>query len=125
VLKAGGEVLAIPLCYIINTSITSGKFPGRWKEAKLIPIHKKGDTQDVRNYRPVANLCVISKVLETVVHDQISRHCIKEDIIPRSQYGFQSGKSTLTCTATISMVDKWQQAIVFIDDIYNIHRYIF
>jgi hypothetical protein len=109
VLKAGGEVLARPLCYIINTSITSGKFPGRWKEAKLIPIHKKGDTQDVKNYRPVANLCVISKVLETVVHDQISRHCNKEDIIPRSQHGFQSGKSTLT--ATISMVDKWQQAM--------------
>jgi hypothetical protein len=41
VLKAGGDVLAIPLCncYIINTSITSWKFPGRWKEAKLIPIH--------------------------------------------------------------------------------------
>jgi hypothetical protein len=107
VLKAGGEVLAIPLCYIINTS---GKFSGRWKEAKLIPIHKKGDTQDVKNYRPVANLCVISKVLETVVHDQITRHCNKEDIIPRSQHGFQSGKSTLT--ATISMVDKWQQAMV-------------
>jgi hypothetical protein len=42
VLMAGGEVLAVPLCYILNTSITSGRFPGRWKEAKLIPIHKKG-----------------------------------------------------------------------------------
>jgi hypothetical protein len=78
VLKAGGEVLAIPLCVIVNTSITSGKFPGRWKEAKLILIHKKGDTQDVKNYKPVANLCVISKVLETVVYDQISRGQGKE-----------------------------------------------
>jgi hypothetical protein len=109
VLKAGGEVLAYPLCYIINTSITSGRFPGRWKEAKLIPIHKKGNTQEVNNYRPVSNLCVISKVLEMVVHDQITRHCDKENLIPKSQHGFQVGKSTLT--ATISMFDQWQQAM--------------
>jgi hypothetical protein len=108
VLKAGGEVLSVPLWYIINTSITSGRFPRRWKEAKLIPIHKKGDTQEVNNYRPVSNLCVISKVLEMVVHDQIARHCDKEQLIPKSQHGFQVGKSTLT--ATISMYDQWQQA---------------
>jgi hypothetical protein len=109
VLKAGGEVLAIPLCYIINNSITSGKFPSRWKESKVIPLHKKGDAKDVKNYRPVSNLCVISKVLEMIVHDQISRHCDKEGLIPRSQHGFQKGKSTLT--ATISMFDTWQQAM--------------
>jgi hypothetical protein len=43
-----------------------------------------------------------------VVHDQISKHCQKEGIIPTSQHGFQKGKSTLT--ATISMFDQWQQA---------------
>jgi retron-type reverse transcriptase len=109
VLKAGGEVLAVPLCYIINTSIISGKFPGRWKMAKLIPLHKKGDTEKVNNYRPVANLCVISKVLEMVVHNQISSHCHKEGIIPKHQHGFQKGKSTQT--ALISMYDQWQQAM--------------
>jgi hypothetical protein len=56
VLKAGGEVLAVPLQWIINTSITSGHFPKRWREAKVTPIHKKGDTQLVDNYRPISNL---------------------------------------------------------------------
>jgi retron-type reverse transcriptase len=101
--------LAIPLCFIINCSISSGKFPERWKQSKLVPLHKKGDTHMVENYRPVSNLCVISKVIERVVHDQISKHCQKEGIIPTSQHGFQRGKSTLT--ATISMFDQWQQAM--------------
>jgi hypothetical protein len=66
VLKAGGEVLAVPLRFIINTSITSGHFPKRWREAKVTPVHKKGDTQLVDNYRPISNLSVLSKVLEMV-----------------------------------------------------------
>jgi hypothetical protein len=53
VLKAGGEVLAVPLQFIINTSITSGHFPKRWREAKVTPVHKKGDTQLVDNYQCV------------------------------------------------------------------------
>jgi hypothetical protein len=104
VLKAGGSVLVLPLWFIINSSISSGKFPKRWKQSKLVPLHKKGDTHEVENYRPVSNLCVISKVMEMVVHDQISKHCQKEGIIPTSQHGFQKGKSTLT--ATISMFDQ-------------------
>jgi hypothetical protein len=44
-----------------------------------------------------------------VVHDQIAKHCDKEQLIPKSQHGFQMGKSTLT--ATISMYDQWQQAM--------------
>jgi retron-type reverse transcriptase len=109
VLKAGGEVLAVPLQFIINTSITSGIFPKRWREAKVTPIHKKGDTQLVDNYRPISNLSVLSKVLEMVVLNQISRHCEQEGIIPTHQHGFQKGKSTTT--ANISMFDTWQKEL--------------
>jgi retron-type reverse transcriptase len=42
-------------------------------------------------------------------HDQISSHCAKEEIIPKTQHGFQKGKSAQT--ALISMFDQWQQAM--------------
>ena len=54
ILKLGGEILAVPLRYIINTSILTGTFPQQWKEAKVCPLYKKGDKQELKNYRPVS-----------------------------------------------------------------------
>ena len=47
-LKLGGEILCIPLTYIINRSIITEKFPSQWKIATIKPLYKKrerGKTQ--------------------------------------------------------------------------------
>ena len=67
VLKLGAEAIAGPLTLIINTSITTGKFPTKWKQAKVTPIYKKGDRKTKENYRPVALLSVSAMILEKVV----------------------------------------------------------
>jgi hypothetical protein len=71
VLKLGAKVLVIPLTYIINTSILTGKYPTNWKTAKVIPLHKKGEKNLLKNYRPIALLSVAGMVLERVVAIQI------------------------------------------------------
>ena len=50
VLKIGADILVVPLTYIINYSIKTGKFPTEWKLAKVIPLHKKGDKRSLNNY---------------------------------------------------------------------------
>ena len=62
-LLLGLEVLAAPITTIINLSINSGVFPSQWKEAIVIPLLKKGDAMDMKNYRPVSCLPAASKVL--------------------------------------------------------------
>ena len=57
IVKSASDVIAIPLTYIINNSISEGEFPDSWKIAKVIPIFKKkGLPSDKVNYRPVSNL---------------------------------------------------------------------
>ena len=63
-LKAGAEILAVPLTRIINASIEQGSFPESWKEAVVTPVLKKGAPTNKNNYRPVSCLSVLSKVLE-------------------------------------------------------------
>ena len=47
--------------HIVNTSLQS-RFPERWKEARVKPLIKKPTLPcEYKNYRPVSNLCVISK----------------------------------------------------------------
>ncbi len=61
-LKDGAEIIANPLTYIINLSITTSTVPRAVKEALVTPIHKKGDKLNVTNYRPVSTLCIVSKI---------------------------------------------------------------
>ena len=70
-LKVSSDIIAEPIHHIVTLSIMQERFPDDWKKAKVIPLHKKGDTLDPKNYRPVFILSPLSKVLERVVHDQL------------------------------------------------------
>jgi len=61
------ELLNVPLANIYNASLESGTFPDKLKIAKVILVHKKGDTRDINNYRPIALLSVFSKLLEKLM----------------------------------------------------------
>jgi hypothetical protein len=53
VVKQCITLLKKPLANIYNASLESGIFPDQLKIAKVIPLHKKGDTRNVQNYRPI------------------------------------------------------------------------
>jgi hypothetical protein len=59
------------LTNIHNASPESGTFPDKLKTAKVIPVHKKGDTRDIQNYGPIALLPVFSKLLEKLMYSRL------------------------------------------------------
>ena len=46
-------------------------FPGSLKSARITPILKAGDSKNLANYRPIAILPLISKILETILTSRI------------------------------------------------------
>lgn len=66
--------------------------------AKVIPIYKNGDKGCIKNYRPISLLSIFSKILEKVVFRKLEEHCMNQDILTDSQFGFRKGKSTETAT---------------------------
>ena len=101
-LKDGAELLAGPLCHVVNMSITSGVVPSLMKDARVTPLFKKGSRLDTGNYRPVSILNVLSKVLERAVHAQFVSYLKKGGILTESQSGFRPGFSTDTCLLGLS-----------------------
>ena len=63
-LKVIEPVILKSLTLLINQVLYSGVFPDKLKIAKVIPIFKKDDPSLFENYRPIALLPTISKVLE-------------------------------------------------------------
>ena len=51
IVKQCVHVIKKPLTHIYNTSFMTGVFPDNWKLVKVKPLHKKGDKQNIRNYR--------------------------------------------------------------------------
>jgi hypothetical protein len=56
ILKLSAPYNISPLTYICNAILNSGIFPDRLKYAIIEPIFKKGDDQEIINYRPISLL---------------------------------------------------------------------
>ena len=83
-----------PLTYLIKLSLNTGKFPDCLKTSKIIPLYKSGSKCVVSNYRPISLVSTFSKILEKIVHKQISSFFDKNNLLHDSQYGFKKNSST-------------------------------
>ena len=71
ILKDGSTALFKPLAALFNKIYETKSIPEQWKIAKVIPLHKKGDKQQMANYRPISNLCSVSKVFEKLIQKRL------------------------------------------------------
>ncbi|KAI5746597.1 hypothetical protein M8J77_005265 [Diaphorina citri] len=65
-----------------------------WNTSYVTPIHKKGDKNNVENYRPISKISAIPKLFEALVYNKLKP--IVSPLISEHQHGFMSGKSTST-----------------------------
>ena len=57
----------------------------------MVPVHKKGDKQVLRNYRPVSLLPICGKIFERLIYNNLYEFFIKNDLISSNQSGFKQG----------------------------------
>ena len=101
-LRDSADAIMEPVSHIINISILTETVPASFKQAKVVPLFKKGNRSDPGNYRPVSVLNVLSKVLERAVQNQLSEYLTKKNILSSHQSGFRSRYSTDTCLIHLS-----------------------
>ena len=84
-----------PFTHIINRSLATGIFPTQMKTARLIPLHKNSDNQQITNYRPISLLSTFSKILERVMYNRLISFFKSKKILYKHQYGFRAKHSTI------------------------------
>ena len=112
VLKLIKNEITPVLTHIVNLSISNQTFPKFWKQAKVIPLHKKDEVLYAKNYRPVSLLSVLSKVLERCIFAQMMDYLEGNQPLHPSHHGFRAKHSTVS--ALVQMFDTWIEA--FEDD---------
>uniref|UniRef100_A0A0M3I600 Reverse transcriptase domain-containing protein n=1 Tax=Ascaris lumbricoides TaxID=6252 RepID=A0A0M3I600_ASCLU len=93
VLKLGKELLVTPLKSLFNNIIKYQQIPEDFALSKTILLPKKGNPDDIRNYRPISLLPTISKCFSKVLRKKLQQQIEqKQDV---EQAGFRPGKSTV------------------------------
>ena len=75
-------------------TLSQGIFPDEMKIARIIPLFKSGDKQNVSNYRPISLLPQFSKILEKIFNNRLMNFLNSNNLLYLRQYGFRQNMST-------------------------------
>ena len=129
-LRRQSEALAPFLAYIFRASLSSSHLPNDWRMARVVPVHKKGDTALITNYRPISLTSSCCNILEHIVANYIIKFLTENNILSSFQHGFRKGFSTVTQLTTVihsfaSVLDKAGQTDVIFFLIFRKHSTLF
>ena len=74
-IKTAGNFIVKPHTYIINSCFSTTRFPDLAKRASVTPMDKGGtDKHTYPNYTPFSALNTFSKIIESSILDQLTKH---------------------------------------------------
>ena len=110
--------------FIVNESLATGCFPKLLKSAMIRPSLKKPglDSDELKNYRPISNLTYLSKIIEKVVHNQLTAYIDTNELFADFQSGYRKVHSCETAVTKIHndilmMVDKKKNVVLLLLDL--------
>ena len=108
-LKQCARELSVPLTTVFTACPQENIWPSAWKEARVVPVHKRSSRSDPKNYRPISLLSVVGKVFERIVAEVICRHLSENYLLSDQQFGFRPGRSTSDLLMLLTR--NWQDAL--------------
>ena len=104
------DVVALPISHIINLNFEKSSFPAAWKIAKIIPLPKNSkEAFSGKNSRPISILPTLSKIMESIVYEQVQDYFSRNNLNTAQQHAYRKGHST--ATALTQMTDNWLREI--------------
>ena len=95
-IKVVSQFLVSPITFIINIFIKINQFPDVWKLTRINPNPEIQLRVELKDYRPVSILPLLSKIYQRVLLEQISKFTEKELIYHHYQSGYRKNHSTAT-----------------------------
>ena len=93
--KINNPVLINIIHAIFNKLFESGFYPVQWSKCMIVPLYKKGDMRDVKNYRGISLLNVMSKIFSYILNTRLKTWCDVNELLPEEQAGFRENYSTI------------------------------
>ena len=108
-LKHCTNELSASLTTVFSSCLSENKWPSVWKEAGVVPVHKKSSRHEPSNYRPISLLLLMGKMQEHIVTTAICKHLDGNHFLSDRQFSFRSGRSTADLLLLLSK--DWQNSL--------------
>ena len=82
------------LTKFFNIILDQESIPYEWRDAIVVPIHKKGAVELPGNYRGISLLSSVYKLFTGIIQKRLNKWLIDNRLLPEEQAGFHSGYST-------------------------------
>ena len=90
---------------LFNEIIKRNNFtPDEWKKVKIKVIHKKGDVENVSNYRPICSLPTLYKLFSTILYGRL--YPVLDQKQAEDQAGFRKTYQTTDHLATYRLIEQ-------------------
>lgn len=93
--KNGSDVLLNYIHTLFNKVFEVGYFPEIWSEGFIVPIFKKGDKNEVSNYRGITLLSTVGKLFTRILNNRLNSWAEEYNIYIEAQAGFRTNMSTI------------------------------
>ena len=120
--KCLNELLTV-ITALVNASLSSGVMPRQFKKAIVTPILKKAGSsrEALKNYRPVANLNFVGKVIEKVATMQIVEYLSNNNLHVPTQSAYKQHHSVETALTRVQndvilSLDQREEALLVLLD---------
>ena len=101
-LKICGSSIYGPLELIFKEALSAGLFPSNLKKGNIVPIHRKGDKQILKNYRPFSLLPIYGKIFERPIFNELCNVLLENNLILPNQSGIRLGDSCINQLSSIT-----------------------
>lgn len=72
-------------------------YPTSWTKGIIVPVPKKGNLNDVNNYRGITLTSIFSKLYSIILDNRLRLWADNNNLLSDYQYGFRSKRSTSDC----------------------------
>lgn len=90
------EYILLPILHTLLKNIfCSGRYPEGWSAAALTAVYKKGEAENLNNYRGIAVGNVLGKLFGSVLNTRLDAYAERIGARAEGQAGFRKGRSTI------------------------------
>ena len=115
--KSGGVDLLIPeifiesntilspiLCRLFNFMYNNAVYPDSWTRGIIVPVPKKGNINDINNYRGITLTSIFSKIFSILLDNRLRKWSEENNLLSDLQYGFRKNRSTIDCVFVLNSI---------------------
>ena len=119
--KYSSDIIVNFLFKLFNKLFDAGIYPEEWSESIILPLYKKGDVNNVNNYRGISLSDISGKIYGSIVNGRLHKWVELHDLTGEHQAGFKRDHSTVdhifTLLATVQkqLITDKKLYVAFID----------